>query len=306
MKSIQLSSIDLNLLVAFEAMMEQRSVTKAAEKLDIGQPAMSAALSRLRDLFKDQLFVRLGREMQPTTKAQQLAPAITAALHHIRQAISGSTAFQPKTSERNFTLGSSDYTSYVMMPALLDFCTDQAPAVNLRTIEYEKKNIGELLEQGAADIALGVFADPPRQTTIEHIFVERFVGIARRAHPALRKGRISVASYVRYPHALTTLSRDSKGAIDEALEQFGLKRRIAFTTPHMMVLPFTLATTDLIAAVPERIARRLADLCELEIFELPIDLKPWNVSMIWSTLTDQDEANQWLRKAVKQAALHLG
>lgn len=285
--------------------MNQRSVTKAAENLDIGQPAMSAALSRLRDLFKDPLFVRLGREMQPTAKAQQIAPSITAALHYVRSVISENSIFQPKTSERSFTIGSSDYTSYVMMPALLDFFMDQAPLSNLRTIEYQKKNISELLEQGSADIVLGVFTDQPRETMIEHIFEERFVGIVRRAHPAMRKGKVNLESYVKYPHALTTLSRDSKGAIDEALDQIGLKRRIAFTTPHMVVLPFTLATTDLIAAVPKRIARRLADLCELDIFELPINLEPWNVSMIWSTLTNQDEASQWLRKAVKLAAHKL-
>lgn len=305
MKSINLSSIDLNLLVAFEAMTEQRSVTKAAEILAIGQPAMSAALSRLRELFKDPLFVRLGREMQPTAKAQQIAPAINAALHHIRHAIAGGTTFQARTSEHSFTLGSSDYTSYVLMPALLDFCTDQAPLVNLRTIEYQKKDIGELLEQGAVDIALGVFTEPPRQTTIEHLFEERFVGIVRRAHPALRKGKISLDSYVQFPHALTTLSRDYSGAIDKALDQVGLKRRIAFATPHLMVLPFTLASTDLIAAVPERIAKRLSNLCELKIFELPLDLKPWNVSLMWSALTNQDDANEWLRKALKQAAYRL-
>ena len=127
-----------------------------------------------------------------------------------------------------------------MMPALLDFCTEQAPLVNLRTIEYQKRNIGELLGQGSAEIVLGVFTDQPRETMIEHVFQERFVGIVRRAHPALRKGKISLESYVKYPHALTTLSRDSKGAIDEALDTIELKRRIAFTTPHMMVLPFTL------------------------------------------------------------------
>ncbi|HEX4879135.1 MAG TPA: LysR substrate-binding domain-containing protein, partial [Limnobacter sp.] len=181
----------------------------------------------------------------------------------------------------------------------------QAPFVNLKTIEYQKQNVAELLEQGTIDLAMGVFSAPPRQTLIEHLFEERFVGIVRRGHPALKKGKMSLEKYVQYPHALTTLSRDLKGAIDEALEKHGLKRRIAFATPHMMVLPFTLATTDLIAAVPERIALRLARPCALTIFDLPVTSNTWNVSMIWSSLNDQDEANQWLRKTVKKAALDI-
>ena len=121
MKSINLAAIDLNLLVAFEALLEQCSVTQAAQQLQIGQPAMSASLNRLRVLFEDELFVRLGRQMQPTLKAQVIALGILAALHHIRQTVTFSQSFEPTSSDRTFAIGSSDYTSFILVPPLLEY-----------------------------------------------------------------------------------------------------------------------------------------------------------------------------------------
>ncbi len=306
MKSINLAPIDLNLLVAFEALLEQRSVTKAAEQLQIGQPAMSAALSRLRILFEDELFVRLGRQMQPTLKAQAIAPGILAALQQIRQTVTASQTFEPTFSDRTFSIGSSDYTSIVLMPSLLKFSHQTAPSINFQMIGFEKDSIGALLEEGEIDVALGIFPTPPRQTQWEPIFEERFVGIARQGHPALQQGTMSLEAFTQLSHALTTLRRDTRGAIDKALNEQNLERRIAFTTPHMMVLPFVIASSDLIAALPQRIAFRLATACNLTTFELPIKTKPWMVSMLWSTLNDQDEANRWLRDAIKAIAQKIG
>lgn len=258
MKSINLGAIDLNLLIAFEALLEQRSVTKAAEQLQIGQPAMSAALSRLRVLFEDELFVRLGRQMQPTLKAQAIAPGILAALQQIRQTITASQTFEPTSSDRTFAIGSSDYTSFALVPSLLELSHQTAPFINFRMIGFEKDSIGHLLEQGAIDVALGVFPNPPRQTQWEPIFEERFVGIARQGHPALQQGTMSLETFAQLSHALTTLRRDATGAIDKALNEQNLERRIAFITPHRMVLPFAIASSDLVAALPQRIALRLA------------------------------------------------
>lgn len=299
---MNLAAIDLNLLVAFEALLDQHSVTRAAEALHIGQPAMSAALGRLRILFEDELFVRLGRQMQPTLKAQAIAPGILTALQQIRQAVNASQSFQPSSSDRTFAIGSSDYTSVVLMPPLLEFSHQIAPSINFQMIGFEKDSVGDLLEQGAIDVALGVFPDPPRQTQCEAIFEERFVGIARQGHPALKQGTMSLATFAQLSHALATLRRDNTGAIDKALNAQNLERRIAFTTPHMMVLPFAIASSDLVAALPRRIALRLAPVCNLTIFELPFNTQPWMVSMLWSALSNQDEANRWVRNAIKSIA----
>lgn len=299
MKSINLAAIDLNLLVTFEALLEQRSVTKAAGQLQIGQPAMSASLSRLRILFEDELFVRLGRQMQPTLKAQAIAPGILAALQQIRQTVTSSQPFEPISSDRTFAIGSSDYTSFVLVPPLLEFSHQTAPLLNFQMIGFEKDSVGDLLEQGAIDVALGVFPNPPRQTQSEPIFEERFVGIARQGHPSLKHGTMSLEIFSHLSHALTTLRRDTTGEIDKALNEQSLERRITLTTPHMLVLPFAIASSDLVAALPHRIALQLVNVCHLTIFELPVKTKPWIVSMLWSALSAQDEANRWLRDAIK-------
>lgn len=305
MKSIDLAAIDLNLLVAFEALWEQRSVTKAAEQLQIGQPAMSASLNRLRVLLDDELFVRLGRTMQPTLKAQTLAPGILAALQQVRQTLTNRQTFDPALSDRTFAIGSSDYTSFVLVPSLLALNQQIAPSINFQMIGFEKDSVGDLLEQGAIDLALGVFPNPPRQTRSEPILSERFVGVARRKHPGLKRGRMDLTTFVAYSHALTTLRRDSQGEIDKVLSTQNLERRIALTTPHMLILPFAIATSDVVAALPYRIAHRLASTCDLTIFELPVSTTPWMISMLWSTLSDQDAGNCWLRHRIKAIAQTL-
>lgn len=299
MKSIELAEIDLNLLVAFEVLFKERSVTVAAQRLHLGQPAMSAALGRLRTVFEDELFIRIGKEMQPTSKALEIAPGILAALQQIRQTIEFSQIFDPVSSQRSFTIGSPDYTSYVVLPRLLDFCSHNAPGLNFRFIGYEKDSVGELLEQGAIDLALGVFPQLPQHTNSTPLFQEHFVGIARQGNPALSNGTMSVETFASLPHALVTLRRDTTGEIDKALARCHLQRRIAVTIPHMLVLPAIIATNDLVAAVPYRVAARLASLHRLEIFELPVKTEAWTVSMLWSRLADKDSANDWLRQTFK-------
>lgn len=298
MKSINISAIDLNLLVAFEALFEERSVTLAAQRLHLGQPAMSAALGRLRMVFEDQLFVRMGREMQPTSKALEIASGIHAALNQIRQTLEASQVFDSSASSRRFAIGSPDYTSYVILPSLLKFCSQNAPQLNFRLIGYEKDSVGELLEQGEIDVALGVFPTPPQQTHHIALFQERFVGIARQEHPAIDQGTMSLEIFVSQPHALVTLRRDTTGAIDQLLAQHHLQRRVALTTPHMLALPAILATSDLVATVPDRVAVQLARLYDLELFELPVETETWTVSMLWSKLADKDAANTWLRQTL--------
>ncbi len=301
MKSIKLASVDLNLLVTFEALLLERSVTSAARQLNLGQPAMSAALRRLRSLFGDELFVRIGKEMRPTSKAMELAPGILAALRQIRQTVEASRTFDPTSAQQSFALSSSDYTSFVVVPPLLEFCRRAASGLDFRMVEFEKDSVGELLEQGESDMALGVFPDPPRQTQCEPLFEERFVGIVRKGHPALDNGSMNLEAFAVLPQALMTTRRDATGQLDKVLARHNLKRRIALTIPHMLVLPFVISSSDLVSSVPRRMALRFASIGSLEIFELPIETEPWTVSMMWSLLVDKDYANSWLREAIKTA-----
>lgn len=296
---IDLSAIDLNLLVAFEVLFEEKSVTGAAQRLYLGQPAMSAALARLRILFQDELFIRIGREMQPTAKALEISPGIRDALQKIRQTLAASQIFDPATSKSTFTIGSSDYTSYVVMPKLLELCSRIAPSINFRLIGFAKDCVGELLEQREIDIALGVFQNPPRQTMQMPLFPEHFIGICRREHPIMTQDAITPEIFANLLHALFTIRRDEVGEIDQVLAQYNLQRRIVLTTPHLLVLPAIISSSDLVAAVPSRLVKPFVGYGTLEIFELPVQTQPWMISMLWSKLTEQDPANLWLRQLLK-------
>ncbi|MBU7586668.1 MAG: LysR family transcriptional regulator [Nostoc sp. TH1S01] len=296
---IDLSAVDLNLLVAFEALFEEKSVTAAATRLYLGQPAMSAALGRLRTLFQDDLFIRIGREMQPTAKAVAITPGIKAALQQIRQTLAASQTFDATNSQTTFTIGSSDYTSHVVMPKLLQVCHQIAPNINFRLIGFAKDSVGELLENREIDLALGVFQNPPRQTIQMPLFTEHFVGICRRGHPVITQDAIAPESFANLLHALFTIRQDEVGEIDKVLAQSNLQRRVVLTTPHLLVLPAIISSSDLVAAVPSRLVTSLADQGAVEIFELPIQTQPWMISMLWSRLTDQDQANCWLRQMLK-------
>lgn len=274
-------------------------MTAAAKRLHLGQPAMSAALGRLRLLFGDELFIRVGREMQPTAKAMAIAPGIFAALHQIRQTLQASQEFKAASDSRDFAIGSPDYASFIVLPKLLAHCQEVSPYLNFRMIEFEKDGVGELLEQGTIDLALGVFQNPPRQTCCIPLFQERFVGIARKNHPALTQNTISLEVFANLSHALNTIRRDATGEVDRVLAIYHLQRRIALTVPHMLVLPSVIASTDLVASVPSRMANYFSGLNEIQFFELPVEIQPWTVSMLWSKLADKDDASCWLRQTLQ-------
>jgi DNA-binding transcriptional LysR family regulator len=299
---MQLASLDLNLLLAFEALFEERSVTAGARRLGIGQPGMSAALSRLRKRLGDELFVHVRGEMRPTAKAAEMAPGIAAALAQLRRTLEASVAFDPAAATRSFAVGSPDYTTLVLLPALAAHVGQRAPGVDLRVIGYEKGTVPEMLDKGELDVALGVFPDPPERAVVKPLFRERFVGIARAGHPAIHDGRIEVARFAALLHALVTTKRDATGALDEALARHGLRRRIALTLPYALALPAVLQGSDLIAAVPSRLADRV--LCDgaLQRFELPVETPAWTVAMLWPASARNDQGAAWLRETIVACA----
>jgi DNA-binding transcriptional LysR family regulator len=299
---MNLTRVDLNLLVAFEALFAERSVTKAARWLGLSQPATSDALRRLRLLFRDELFVRGAGAMQPSPKALQIAPGVQAALAQLRATLGEEVSFAPGDTLQSFTLAMTDYNAHVLLPPLAAHLRKGAPGVDLHVVGYEKGEIGAMLARGEVDLALGVFPDPPPDAVKTALFEERFVGVARRGHPALAGGAPDLATFVALPHALVTVRReDRSGAIDRELARHGLKRRVALTLPHMLVLPAVLAGSDLVCALPARIAERI-DRAAVQVFELPINIPSWTVEMLWNPIARTDRASAWLRQAIQVVA----
>lgn len=293
------ADFDLNLLRAFEALMEAGSVTAAARRLGLGQSATSAALARLRRAFGDELFLRTTAGMRPTPRALELAPGIARMLAEARLALDSGAAFDPAHSTRRFTLASTDYTTATLLPPLLERLRAEAPGLDLRVIGYDKDDIAALVERGEVDAALGVFPAPPGSGVVTPLYTEHFLGVARKGHPALRRGAIGLDRFCAWPHALVTTRRDATGALDAALAAEGRARRIAVTLPHMLCLPALLRTSDLLAAMPARLAARMPG---LRSFPLPLPMASWQVVMLWPAIARQDRGAAWLRAAIRAAA----
>lgn len=301
---MNLIAFDLNLLSAFAAIYETRSVSLAAERLQLRQPAVSGALARLRASFGDELFVRAGGAMQPTAKALRIAPGIQRALANFSETLADATPFTPSIVERTFTIASTDYTTSVIVPALISAVKGHAPNIDVRIVGYDKSDVAQLIDRGEIDLALGVFRDPPPRAVRKPLCSERFVGLCRRGHPLVENGGIALEAFAAAPHALVTVKRDARGEVDEALQRLGRSRRVALTLPHMLALPAILEVSDLLAAVPERVAARFSN-DGLQQFELPLALPAWQIEMLWNMGDRSDKGHAWLRSIIAAAAARL-
>jgi DNA-binding transcriptional LysR family regulator len=301
---MNLADADLNLLCAFDALYTERNVTRAARRMGIGQPGMSDALRRLRMLFGDALFVRAAGGMQPTPRARMIAQEIGPLLAQMRAALGEHISFKPAESKKTFTVASTDFATSVLLPTLIEVLRREAPNVDLRITDYLKDSIGNMLDRGEADIAIGVFPDPPQNMIKSKLFEERFVGLIRADHPALQNGAIDLPSFVALPHALVSVRRDERGAVDNVLAGLGLSRRIALVLPYMLLLPRVLVASDLVAILPER-AARLVGGADLHRFALPIDMAAWSVEMLWNPTARTDKATAWLRNLIARTAASL-
>lgn len=296
---MNLRGFDLNLLLAFEALVDTGSVSQAARRLGVGQPAMSASLARLRHLIGDRLFERTGGRMEPTVRAAALIPGIAAGLAQLRMTLAEGVEFDPATATRTFTLASTDYTTAVILPPLAAWLKEHGPGIDLRFSSYDKQDIPELVARGEVDLAIGVFDPLPPDAVRTRLWNERFVGVARKGHPVLRD--ITPESYAAANHALISVRKDARGRIDQELEAMGLSRRIAVVLPHMLALQPVLLKSDLIATLPARIATGFRQ-SGLATFELPFVTRPWDVEMLWRPSARTDQANLWLRHVVIRAA----
>jgi DNA-binding transcriptional LysR family regulator len=291
---MDLQRIDLNLMVAFEALMADRSVSAAARRLGVSQPAMSSTLARLRALFDDALLVRSGQVMLPTVRALRLEAQIGEALKQLRAALEPPAPFSPGTSRRVFNVSGGDYATMVILPHLAARIAEEAPAVDLRFRFVEKDDVFDLLDTDDLDLALGVFPNPPKRFGLLALFDETFVSVARQGHPGLGNG-MTLDSFVAAGHLLVTERGDAQGAVDAVLAKLGRERRIALTVPHVLVVPSVLANSDLVATVGRRVARLFARAASLAIYDTPVVMPSWRLSMLWSRQKADDPGLVWLR-----------
>ena len=296
MQQIDLSRADLNLLVVFEVLFEERHVGRAAARLCLSQSATSHALGRLRDLFGDPLFVRHPRGIEPTQRARDLSPAIAAALAQIRGVLGPVAAFDPATLQRTFRLATHDYGLAAVIAPLMAVLRRDAPGVDLRCINLAPDQVIDALDRGELDGAIGGFHGiaAARIDRLE-LFADRFVGIARPDHPRLSDGGMGLDDFVATPQVLLAAGGQDRGEIDRALEKAGRTRRVAITAPNFLAVPLIVEGSDLIGVLPARLVRQLGRRFAVTMFELPVAVEPITCNLLTlAPLADQAEM-RWLR-----------
>lgn len=301
MHRINLRAVDLNLLVVFDALVSERSVTRAAERLHLTQPAVSHALSRLRATFADPLFVRTPAGLEPTAPALRLAGRIAAVLDEIGSIMTPSDGFDPAISTRRFTVGMSDYAAFVILPKLAARVREAAPSARL-VVRHTSHALGlAMLESREAELIVGSFPPPPARFEAQLLFKEGFLCAARGGHPAFAR-RLTLGAYLGLDHLHVSLNGEPAGYIDEVLRQRKHRREVALTVGHFLVAPAILAATDLVATEPRRVLRPAAARWGLESQPPPLDLPAFDVVQMWPRRLGSDEGGTWLRRQVADVA----
>ena len=301
---MDIRAVDLNLLKAFDALMNERAVTRAAGRIGLSQPAMSHALSRLRGLFADDLFVRTATNMEPTARAREIAPLVATAIEHIEAALSLGAGFEPARSTAVFTAGMAEYAEIALVGQLARAFAREAPGATLRLLPASGHEAIEQLEHGAIDVAVAHLAHVPAHVEASVLLRDPFVVVARRGHPIAGQ-TLSLEAYAAQDHVLVSPRGATSGALDGILVDFGLKRRIALLVATYLAVPAALAVSDLVATVPQRTARQIAATAEIAIMPLPIDFA-MTVSMAWHRRTASDPAQAWFRAMLTDAAADGG
>jgi DNA-binding transcriptional LysR family regulator len=301
---MDIRAVDLNLLKAFDALISERAVTRAASRIGLSQPAMSHALSRLRALFADDLFVRTPTSMEPTARAREIAPLITSAIEHIEAALNLGVGFEPAKTAAIFTAGMAEYAEVALVGRLARAFAQQAPNATLRMIALTGHPATEQLDRGEIDVAVAHLMNVPPHVDSTVLLRDPFVVIARKGHPIAAQ-ELSLETYAAQQHILVSPRGDVSGALDRILLDFGLKRRLALLVATYLAVPAALATCDLVATVPRRTARQIAAIAEIEIMKLPIDFSA-TVSMAWHRRTANEPAQAWFRSLLLDAAADDG
>lgn len=305
------AAVDLNLLRVFDAMMVELNTTRAGERVGLSQPAVSAALGRLRHITGDALFVREGNRMVATSRALDLAEPVRDALRRIETALAADTAFDPASAERVFRILGSDYFSTLLIPPLARSVRAAAPGVVLQMIDRPNAALAPLLSDGAVDMAVESRIDVPDWVNSRVLYRSFMVTVARPDDPVLdaagiRPGdRIPPDVFCDLPQAMMSMDGGATGPIDLALAEHGLSRRVALTVPHFHAVALAVAEAGLVANLPVHFARRIAAPLGLGLYRPPFEPPHLDVMLYWHRRHDRDAAQDWLRGEIARA-LDLG
>jgi DNA-binding transcriptional LysR family regulator len=303
---MNLQSLDLNLLLVFEALMEERSVTRAAARVGLSQPAMSNSLARLRSAFNDQLLVRTASGMSPTSTALKLIIPVRTALAQLRTAIEDKPAFEPELSKNIFRLLANDYAEMLLLAPVITKLRVQSPEIGLRIHRppalFKPPDSSALAD--SYDLAVGFYPDAlalDPHIRFEILWEDNNVCIASGSHSSIN-GRLTVEDYVDARHVAVFYKLEGPGIIDTLLAQQGYSRRSVVFVPNFATVPFVVAESDLIATVPEKVALRFKDMLNIQVLPAPVIIPTLRLTMLWHERAHSDPAHEWLRGMIRKTA----
>ncbi len=296
-----LQHLDLNLLRVFDAVARERHVTRAAEKLNLSQPAVSNALSRLRQALNDELFLRRPGGVEPTALALSLAGPVAEVLDRLRQTLAVHQPFDPATTDRVFSVAFSEYAEVVLAPPLLGVVGKEAPNALLAISHADRTNALELLEAGEAELAVAVLPEPPALYTRVRLLPEVFMTLMRPGHP-LAEGELTLERFTAFPHLLHSANGSRDGALDGPLQEAGFPRRLGAVVAHLGAVPEILARTDMIMTISSRLAMRAAETYGLVVRPCPVEIKHTRLSLVFHRRFEADAGHAWLRRTLLAVA----
>ena len=296
---MDIRSLDLNLLVVFDAMLKHKNVTKAAVAIKLSQPAMSAAIARLRAIFDDPLFVRTGAGMVPTPKAQALSPSIRLVLQTIQTEILLPRNFDPSRSDRTFTLVTPDIAEVNFLPLLLLKLAEKSPYINLKTLAMPREVAADSLETGSADMAIGYFPDLHRAGFFQQkLITSSHVCLVQKKHPDVGE-KLSMTQFIEASHVV--VKPDGREHVfEQFLQSKGIKRRVVVELSHFMSLLPIIETSNFIATVPKDLANFFVRHGEVRYVPTPMKSPTIDVHLFWHQRFHKDSAHIWLRDVINQ------
>jgi DNA-binding transcriptional LysR family regulator len=300
--------LDLGLLRCLDALVTEAHVSRAAERMDMSQPAMSRVLARLRELFNDPVLIRGASGMQPSQRAVELAEIARRILSDVDQVLGQALHFEPAVCTSTFRIVATDYTHATFVPLLAEALSAQAPGATLSVKHpVHPKALALGLEEGEIDLAIGHLEEPPGSLRSVALFEDAVTCLVRAGHPYLGSEQ-TIEQFVALPHILVTPAGFGhfQSNIDRTLAEQGLKRKVGMLSQHFMAAPFVVATTDMVVLMPQRLARHYAGVLGLASVEPPLTIPPYRLAMYWHERSHKVPALQWLRELARSCAAHLG
>jgi DNA-binding transcriptional LysR family regulator len=299
---VKLATFDLNLLVVFEAVLRERNVTKAGERLGLSQPAMSHALNRLRWILKDQLFIRTPDGMLPTPRAEELAQPVRRALSDLQSALEPE-AFTPEQAERQFTVVVNNYAAVVLAGPITAQCAALAPNVRISLRPSGTLDLPDLLDRGEIDVAIAAL-DPPANRFASQVLVEdHYVAVMRGGHP-IAQSKLDLQTFAALPHLVISSSGEDLRFVDAALAVQGYTRRIALEAPYLSAGAI-LTQSDMVAVLGRQIAQEFGRAYAIKLKDLPFQSPVLRSVMLWHSRFNDQRAHRWLRETIMSVAAHL-